>query len=169
MKRLLIILTAFFLLFVAAAVLLEKYKPILVKWATGSARIIGKPIHAIVFTDGHINNDIQVYRENTYWDGKNSDAYILKLKHFDKDGMLEFININLDEKWIGRPVSTDRADYDVINGSLFQSDVSYHCSDFRDDMKGFNFDPHLEFNDREIKFNVPPGWLKFDSVRIELN
>ncbi len=169
MKRLLFILTGLLVIYVVASIALEVYNPILSKWATGSARIIGKPINAIVYTDGHINNDIKVYRENSYWDGKKSNAYILKLNHFDKEGMLEFINIFLDEKWIGRPVSTDRADYDVINSLLFQSDVSYHCADFRDDMKGFDFDPHLAFNHREIKFNVPPRWLKFDSVRIELN
>jgi len=83
--------------------------------------------------------------------------------------MLKFININLDEKWVGRPALTDEEDYDVINGYLFQSDVSYLSSDFRDDIKGFNFDPHLEFTDTEIQFNMPPKLLKFDYVRIELN
>jgi len=36
-------------------------------------------------------------------------------------------------------------------------------------MKGFNFDPQLLFIDRQIKFNMPPNELKFDSVRIKLH
>jgi len=168
-KKIAIILASVFLLYIACIVLLEICSPMLSKWVSGSARIIGLPINATVYTDGHINNDITVYREKTYWDGKKANNYILKLAKFDKDGMLKFIHIDLDDKWIGRPVSTAESDYDIINGSLFQSDVSYHCIDFRNDMKGFNFDPHLEYSNSEIKFDVSPGWLPFNSVRIVLN
>ena len=78
MKRLLFILTGLLVIYVVASIALEVYNPILSKWVSGSARIIGKPINAIVYTDGHINNDIKVYRENSYWDGKKSNAYIFQ-------------------------------------------------------------------------------------------
>jgi len=158
-----------FLLYIICSIFLGFKYPILSKYLSGSARVIGKPINATVYTNGHINKRITVYREKTYWDGKKANDYILNLKEFDKYGMLKFIHIDLTEKWIGRPVSTNEADYKVINGNLFQSDISYHNVDFKDDMKGFNFDPHLSFTVNEIKFNVPPGTLKFDSVRIVLN
>jgi len=169
MRKLLTILAGLFLLYIAVSVFLEIKYPIVFKWVYGSARIIGKPINANVYANGHINKYIKVYREKTYWDGKNANDYIINLKEFDKYGMLKFINIDLNNKWIGRPVSTNEDDYEVIDGFLFQSDVSYHCADFRDDMKGYNFDPHLAFTAKEIKFNIPPNVLKFDSVRIELN
>ena len=82
--------------------------------------------------------------------------------------MLKFFTINLNEKWIGRPVGTSKRDYDFIAGHLFQSETGGHFSPFQDDMKGFNFDPHLLFTDRQIKFNVPQSMLTFDSVRKEL-
>jgi hypothetical protein len=169
MKKILITLAGLFLLYIVFYVLLEINYPVVSKWLDGSARILGKPINAAVYTNGHINNDIKVYRDKTNWDGKIANNYVLNLKYFDKYQMLKFIFIDLDEKWLGTPVSTNEADYKVINGYLFQSDVAYHCADFRDDMKGLNFDPHLKFTDKEIKFNIPPNLLKFDSVRIELN
>jgi len=143
--------------------------PIISKWIFGSARIIGKPINANVYTDGHINNDIKVYHYQKYWDGENTNCYLLSLKEFDKIGMLKFINVDLKDKWIGRPVGTTKDDYDSINRNLFQSEVGSHFADFKDDMKGYDFDPKLTFNDTEIKFNIPPNQLKFNSIRIELN
>ena len=136
---------------------------------SGDARIIGRPANATVFTDGHLNSDLTLYIEKTFWDGKKANDYILSLKQFDEYGMLKYINIELTYKWIGIPASNNIADYDTIAGYLFQSDVSYHSSDFRNNMDGFDFDPHLQFTDREIKFNIPPGRLKYNSVLIVLN
>jgi hypothetical protein len=163
------ILAVLFFLLIISAIAIYPTHPIILKWLTGEAKIIGKPINATVYTDGHINRDIIVYREKTCWGGQKTNSYILKLKQFDKYGMLKFINIYLTDKWIGRPVGTSISDYDTIDGYLFQSETGSICSDFRDDMKGFNFDPHLQFTDIEIKFNVPLLYLKFNSVRIELN
>ena len=136
--------------------------PIILKWVTGSAKHHGTAIPATVYTNGQVNDNIKVF----YTDEANS--YLLSLKDFDSLGMLKFININLNEKWIGRPVATSEKDYDIIVGHLFQSETGGHFSPFQDDLKGLNFDPQLSFSEREIKFNMPPGKLKFDSVRIEL-
>lgn len=82
--------------------------------------------------------------------------------------MRSFYNINLEEKWIGIPVGNGKDHYDIISGHLFQSETGGHFSPFEDGMKGFNFDPHLSFTDRQISFMVPSSRFKFDSVRIEL-
>ncbi len=159
------------LLLFGAAICILTYKtcPILLKFVIGSARQIGKPINATVYTNGRVNKDIKVYHTNKYWDTTaKADDYIISLKEFDSLGMFKFFNVDLKEKWIGRPVGTSNNDYDIVFGHLFQSQTGGHFMPFQDDMKGFNFDPHLSFTDREIKFNVPPNLLKFDSVRIEL-
>ncbi len=62
----------------------------------------------------------------------------------------------------------EKNDYDFIAGHLFQSETCGHYTPFQHDMKGFNFDPQLSFTDRQIKFNMPPNKLKFDSIKIEL-
>lgn len=148
---------------IIAIVVIERTHPILFKWLTGNARYIGKSINATVYTDGNISNKIKVYRNNYL-----PDDYLLALSEPDGDGMLKYINLNLDKKWVGRPVSTNIRNYDVINESLYQSNVGAHFTDFRDDMKGFNFDPHLHHSGDTIKFNAPPGRLKFNTVLIVL-
>jgi hypothetical protein len=149
-----------------------KNYPIILKWLSGSARIVGKPINAVVFTNGNINNDIKVYRiDNAYWNNVKSNDYLLSLKEFDIEGKLKFINIDLNEKWkwVGRPSGTSINDYDIINGYLFQSEVGGRFSSFQDDMKGYNFNPELNSTDKEIKFKIPPKELKFDSIRIVIS
>ncbi len=70
--------------------------------------------------------------------------------------------------WIGRPVGTSNEDYDLIAGRLFQSETGGNFIPFQDDIKGFNFDTQLSFDGKQIKFNLPPKFFKFDSIRIEL-
>lgn len=169
LRKLIKILIGLLVLFAVAVGLTSINHPIILKWLTGSARHIGNPIQATVYTNGQLNNGIKVFYIDKYW-GSNEKAnnYLLSLTEYDSLGMLKFFNIDLNEKWIGKPVGTTKYDYDFIAGHLFQSETGGHFSKFQDDIKGFNFDPHLSFNDRQIKFNVPPNILKFDSVRIEL-
>lgn len=136
--------------------------PIILKWVSGTAKHHGKPIPAIVYTNGQLDEKINVY----YTDEANN--YLLSLAEYDSSGMLKFININLNEKWIGRPVAMSKNDYDIIAGHLFQSETGGNFSPFQDDIKGFNFDAQISFTDGQIKFHMPPNKLKFDSVRIVL-
>lgn len=113
--------------------------PIVLKWLTGTARIIGKPINAIVYTDGQPNNDIKIYKCEYKWDNKktrDSNYFLLSLKEFDKDGMLSFIHVDTNEKWVGRPVGTAIDCYDFVGGNLFQDETGSNFVDFKDDMKG---------------------------------
>ncbi len=143
--------------------------PILLKWILGTAKHIGKPIHTTVYTNGQVNNDIKVFFIDKYW-GSNMEAnnYLLNLTEYDSLGRLKFVNINLREKWIGMPVGSDNYDYDFIAGHLFQSETGGHFIPFQDKMKGFSFEPQLSFNNGQIKFNMPPNKLTFDSIRIEI-
>jgi hypothetical protein len=169
LRKFLKIVVGLFLLLVVAIGLTSINHPIILKWLTGSARYIGKPIEATVYTNGQINHDIRVFHVDKYWgSSEKANNYLLSLTDYDSLGMLKFFNVNLNEKWIGRPVGTSKKDYDFIAGYLFQSETGGHFTPFEHQEKGFNFDPQLSFTDEQIKFNVPPGRLKFDSVRIEL-
>jgi hypothetical protein len=168
-KKIIKISVVVLLIFAALIININNSHPIILKWINGSARIIGKPIDATVYTNGKVNNGIKVYRvENAYWNNVRTNDYLISLTEFDKYAMLKFINIDLTEKWIGRPVGTSNDDYDIVNGNLYQSDVGGYFTDFRNDMKGYNFNPQLTFTDHQIRFNMPPNQLKFDSIRIEL-
>ena len=130
----------------------------------GEASNLGKPVYAKVYIDGHITNDIEVYRDAQY---KND--YLIHLKKLDTAGMLEYINVDLNYKSVGGTICSAKDCYDTISDYMFQSETGAKFADFRDDMKGANFDPKLTFNNYEIKFNMPPHSLKFESLRIELN
>ena len=162
LRKLLKIVFGLLILFAAAIGLTSINHPIILKWVTGSAKHHGKPIPAKVYANGQVNDNIKVF----YTDEANN--YLLSLAEYDSLGMLKFININLNEKWIGRPVGTSKTDYDFIAGHLFLSETAQHFIPFQYDMKGFKFDPQLSFSHRQIKFNMPPNKLKFDSVRIVL-
>jgi hypothetical protein len=162
LRKLLKIALGLLIFFAVAIGLTSINHPIILKWVTGSAKHHGKPIPATVYTNGQVNNDINVF----YTDEANT--YLVSLAEYDSSGILKFISINLNEKWIGRPVATSKNDYDLIAGHLFQSDNGGHFSPFQDEMKGLNFDPQLTFTDSQIKFNMPPNKLKFDSIRIIL-
>lgn len=162
LRKLLKIVFGLLILFAVAVGLTSINHPIILKWVTGSARHFGKAIPATVYTNEQVNDHIKVF----YSDEANN--YLVSLAEYDSSGMLKFFNINLNEKWIGRPVGTSKNDYDFIAGHLFLSETGGHFSPFQDDMKGFNFDPQISFADKQIKFNMPPNNLKFDSVRIEL-
>jgi|SRR5688572_1979225 len=163
LRKLLKIVSGLLILFAVAVGLTSINHPIIFKWVTGSARHFGKPIPATVYTNGEVNTHIKVF----YTDEANN--YLLSLTEYDSLGTLKFFNINLNEKWIGKPAGTSKKDYDFIAGHLFQSEMGGHFSPFQDDVKGFNFDPEFSFADRQIKFNMPPNKLKFDSVRIRLH
>lgn len=169
LRKLLKILAGLFLIFIVAVGLVSKNHPIILKWLSGSARIIGKPISASVYTDGHINNGIKVFHIIQHWGSNNkANNYLLSLTEMDSRGRMTYLNINFDENWIGIPVGSSEKDYDFIAGYLFQSETGGRFALFQDDMKGFDFDPHLTFTEKQIKFNLPPDKFKFDSVRIEL-
>jgi hypothetical protein len=148
--------------FAVAVGLTSVNHPIILKWVTGSAKHHGKPMAATVYTNGQINSRVKVF----YTDEENS--YLVSLADYDNSGMLTFINITLNDKWLGRPVATSKTDYDLIAGHLFQSEAGGHFSPFQDPVKGFNFEPQLSAADGQIRFNLPPNKVEMDSVRILL-
>jgi hypothetical protein len=163
------VIVGLLLVFAIAASVTAINHPIVLKWLCGTARIIGKPVNVEVYTNGRLNHDIKVFHVDKYWGtNKHANNYLLSLTEYDSVGKLKFFNINLDQKWIGRPASISRNDYDFVIGRLVQSETGGHFVPFDHPEKGYNFDPQLSFTDHQIKFNVPPNTLKFDSVRIEI-
>ena len=159
------------LLIVVAVVLVitSVNHPIILKWLSGTARVVGRPIKATVYTNGIINPGIKVFHVDKYWNSrKKANCYLLALEDADSLGTLRFINIDLNERWIGKAIATSKRDYDFVGGCLLQSETGGHFAPFQHDMKGFGFDPQLSFTAKQINFRTPPKTLKFDIVRIEL-
>ena len=144
--------------------------PIILKWLSGTARHIGRPITATVYANGQVNPDIKIFHVEKHWTGTHADYYLVHFSYADTKETREIISINKKYNYVGRPSSTNKNDYDKIFGMLFQGEVGSKFTPFTDDMKGYNFDPQLTFADKTIKFNIPSTAKQFkcDSLRIEL-
>ena len=169
LRKLLKILVGLLLLFAVAVGLTSISHPIILKWVTGSARLVGRPTNATVYTNGQVNTDIKVFHVEKYWNGEPAEYYILHFPYAD-NSRLKILSLNRKDNYAGGPSSTNIRDYDIIAGFLFQSDVGSKFTPMQDDMKGFNHDPQLAFTDRQITLTIPPTAkeLKCDSLRIVL-
>lgn len=141
--------------------------PILLKWVSGSARLIGKPLIATVYVNGRINKDVKVFHVDKNWNGKHADYYILHFPNAE-NSRLKFISLNKKENYVGIPISTNIRDNDLIMELLFQSEVGAYFSPMQDEMKGFNYDPKPVFSEKEISLNLPQNTREFmlDSIRV---
>ena len=168
LRKLLKILAGLLLIFVVAVGLISINHPIILKWLSGTARHIGKPISSTVYTNGIANPDIKIFHVDKYWNGEKADYFLLYTPYADKS-RLKFFSLNRKDNYAGSPTSTNIRDYDVIAGHLFQSETGAKFTPFTDEMKGFDFDPKLTFTDNHITINIPPTEkkLKCDSIRIE--
>ncbi|MEO7213757.1 hypothetical protein [Mucilaginibacter sp.] len=162
MRKLIIISAIALAGLITGVVVINNTHPILLSLALGTARSLGKPIPASVYTDGRLDKGILVYRDK-------DNGYVLSLKDFDNDGMLHYIQIHTKENWVGRPVGSNIECYDVIGARLIQSEVGQNSVDFKDDMKGFDMDPHLTVAGNTIAFTVPYRYLKYNMIKVALN
>lgn len=111
---------ALLLLFAVSIALISFNHPIVLKWVTGSARIVGKSITATVYTNGRINHDIKVFHVDKHCDGTDADYYILYISYIpDPFSKLKFFIVSKKYNYAGRPVGTGIRDYDFITGYLF--------------------------------------------------
>ena len=160
-KLLKIILGLLFLLAVMIG-LLSINHPIILKWVAGTAKHHGGAIPATAYVNGQVSSQVKIF----YAD--EPSAYLLSLQEFEGMGSLQFLSINMKEKWIRTPESTSKKDYDIIAGHLFQSETGARFTPFQDDIKGFNFDPRLTSAGKQFAFLLPPGRSVIDSIRIIL-
>ena len=144
--------------------------PIIVKWITGSARVVGLPVRASVYADGDIDRRIRVFHSDTYWDGEKADYYILYILSPYPYATKHIISLNIRDQYVGIPDVTSKSDFDLVFGLLFQSETGTKFSDFRDEMKGYGFDPQLETSARTILFRIPSKQKSAPGlIRIELS
>jgi hypothetical protein len=162
------IFSGIFSIFALAVSLTAISHPIILKWFSTSARIIGRPVKAIVYADGRKIRSIKVFHAAQYWNNSIANYYIL---YFLSDNMIskrgKIISLNLKDNYVGLASSTNKMDYDIVLGVLFQSEVGSHFTPFGDDTKGYGFDPRLTFTEKQIKFRVP-NEFGCDSIRVEL-
>jgi hypothetical protein len=155
LRKILSSVVGLLLIIAVVFVLTSVSHPIILKWLSGSARLVGRPANAMVFADGRISKDIKVFHVDKYWNGEPADYYILYFPYAD-NSRLQFLSLNRKDNYAGGPSSTNKRDYDIIAGLLFQSEVGAKFTPIQDDIKGFNHEPQLAFKDRQITLIIPP-------------
>jgi hypothetical protein len=170
LRKLIKVLGSLLLIIAVSVVLISINHPIILKWLSGTARHIGKPIIATVYTNGELNPDVNVFHVDTYWGGVPADYYLIHFSNIKTKEAGKFIAVIKKENFVGIPSGENKSDYDKIFGRLFQSEVGSKFTSFSNDIKGYNFNPQLFFNDKTIAFKMPPAYKAFkcDSIRIVL-
>jgi hypothetical protein len=144
--------------------------PIILKWMTGSAKVIGWPVRASVYADGKIDKKIRVFHSDKYLNNNNADYFILYILSPYLYKTKHIISLDIRDKYAGVPSVTDKNSFDLVFGLLFQSETGTQFSDFRDEAKGYGFDPHMDISAKTIRFNLPskqkPG---VSMIRIEFS
>jgi hypothetical protein len=140
--------------------------PILLKWLSGSARQLGRPIHSVVYRNGAVDKKVKLFHVNYYWGGEPADYYLLYFTD-SKNSRLKVISLNRKDIYAGVSAATNIRDYDLVGGVLFQSEVGSNFMTFQHDLKGFNYDPEIRFEGKKILLNVPSeAGLNRDSLRV---
>ncbi len=169
-KRISKIVLAISALFLILLLLFAYRHPIVIKWMTGTARVIGWPVRARVYADGEIDKKIRVFHADTYRDGRTADCYILYILSTYTYNTKHVRSLDMRNKSAGVPAFTDKKSFDLVFGILFQSETGAQFSDFRDDLKGYGFDPRLEISGDTIRFNLPSKQKPEPSlIRIEFS
>jgi hypothetical protein len=137
---------------------------------TGSARVIGLPVRATVYADGEIDKKIKVFHSDKYWDGRKADYYILYIISPYTYKTKHIVTLDILDHYAGVPAITDKNTFDLVFGILFQSETGTQFSDFRDDLKGYGFDPHINISGKTIRFNLPSKQKpEVSEIRIEFS
>src|SRR5262245_28530404 len=144
-KKIVFIFTSIILVLLVFAIAITTKHPILIKWASGTARCIGKPVNAMVYTNGALNKNIKVFHSNKYWNGGKADYFILYVPYAKSISRLKFFSVNRKDRYIGLPASNTIKEYDIVAKHLFQGEVGGKFTPITDDMKGYNFDPRIAF------------------------
>jgi hypothetical protein len=164
------IVLAIAVLFSVFFILILYRHPIVLKWMKGSARLVGLPVRASVYSDGQVDKSIKVFHPDMYWNGRKADYYILYIISPYTYKTKHIVSLDIREKCAGVPAVTDKNSFDLVFGILFQSETGTQFSDFRNDEKGYGFDPHLDISGRIIRFNLPSKQKKEPSmIRIEFS
>jgi hypothetical protein len=143
-----------FLLFCTIIFILA-VNPIIVKWITGSARLIGKEIQNEVYINGKRKSEVKLFHVNSDFYNKkkkkNLVLYLIDLKQYDG---IPVIIIDLKDKFVGFP-NASISDYNLYFGNLIQSESGANVIiPINDGLKGWGYEPKLKINGKEISFEL---------------
>ncbi|MBA4318795.1 MAG: hypothetical protein C0412_10380 [Flavobacterium sp.] len=141
--------------------------PIIGKYIFGTARIIDTRVHYKVLVNNRNYDKCKIFEIKESYDGKhNCNLLVLYFENNSNPETRNVILIDLSDKKVGQP-NSNKKDYDVIFGNLFQSESGSFYVPFDDIAKGYGFNTDLIIINKKIKFKLP-NWSedKINSVQL---
>ena len=141
--------------------------PIIGKYIFGTARIIDKQVQYKVLLNNRKYDKCKVFEIKKSFDGKlKCNLLVLYFENKSNTETRNVILIDLNEKKAGRP-NSNKKDYDLIFGNLFQSESGSFYVAFDNVAKGYGFNTDLIIKNNNIKFKLP-NWSedKINSVQL---
>jgi hypothetical protein len=141
--------------------------PIIGKYIFGTARIIGTQVQYKVLVNNKKYDKCKVFEVKESFDSKrNCNLLVLYFENKYNSKSRNVILIDLTEKKVGRP-NSNKKDYDVIFGNLFQSESGSFYVAFDDITKGYGFNTDLITKNNNIKFKLP-NWSEDKITSVQL-
>lgn len=129
--------------------------PIVGKFLTGTARIIGKNIDCEVYIDGKKKTDATVYKsDSNFVENEKRNYLILYLRNVKSyEGIPVFV-IDKENEIVMLP-NASKKDYDLVFGNLLQSDSGANVMiPINDKLKGLGVEPNLRITEKNIEFEI---------------
>src|SRR5918912_1200640 len=130
--------------------------PIILKAATGSARILSPPLNTTVKFDGVVQPSAKCFEMKSYFNGSPADRLVLWLEGTS----VKYNVLIIDKSYrdVGSP-NSDNLNYDLLwNRYLFQAESAVEIVSFKSE-KSYAQDPKLETREKYMKFVIPKSSL----------
>lgn len=162
LKKLLIFLI---ISFISITVITMYSTPIIGKYITGTARIIGKETRTEIFMNGKKKSDAKLFiSKSNFQETKKRDYLILYLDEVKGYSGIPVLIIDREHKVLMFSNSSKK-DYDLIFKNLFQSDSGANVMiPVNNELKGLGFEPDLKIEKDVIKFKIPAENKIYDII-----
>ena len=129
--------------------------PIVGKFLTGTARIIGKNINCEVYIDGTKNTEAKLYKSNSnFSENERRNYLILYLRNVKNYKGNKVLIIDREYKILMIP-NAGKSNYDLVFGNLLQSDSGANVMiPINDKLKGPGMEPNLKITNKHIEFEI---------------
>ena len=129
--------------------------PIIAKFLSGTARIIGKEIRSEIYINGkrELNAKLFIAKSN-FEETEKRDYLILYLRNLKDYNGTPVLIIDRENQIVKIPNANEK-DYNLVFENLLQSDSGANVMiPINNKIKGLGFEPNLKFADKKITFNT---------------
>lgn len=130
--------------------------PILGKFLTGSARLIGKETKSEIYINGKRELDAKLFiLKSNFDETEKRDYLILYLRDLKDYNEIPVFIIDKENQIVNIPNASEK-DYNLVFENLLQSDSGANVMvPINNNFKGFGFEPNLIFEEQKISFKIP--------------